>query len=423
MSDLEQRLLAKLTETKELARVYELGLRAEVFFDDLHRFVFDWMIDYWLASNMVAAPTWVVLEIEFPNLRLDHNITESVEWLVDNLKRRWITKVLQDIMREAINTAADDPEATLARLWHESYDASETVAPRFSRANMAETVQTRRERYAHRHDEQAGGLTLGLAALDVHTRGILPGELCAVAAYTKVGKTFFMYNAAVTARRAGWTPLVMTLEQSIEETEDRIDALFSGVSYQRLQAAALTIDESSTLLGAREELAGMGPIYVERPKRGERTIKNMVTRARQLGADYLIVDQLSFIDGEREYRGDKMLTQKHGDLIFDLKDAISQESAGALPCLLAVQLNRETMRTTAQQAQGGRGGLWNFANSSMIEQTVDLAIGLWRSREARANNAMMLDIMGSRRCDLKSWILSWHLQERTEITVREEYRD
>jgi hypothetical protein len=143
----------------------------------------------------------------------------------------------------------------------------------------------------------------------------------------------------------------------------------------------------------------------------------MVSRARQANSGVLIIDQLSFIDAERNYSGDSALRMKHGDLVFELKDEISRETAGKIPCLLAVQLNRQAA------AGGGRGELYNFANSSMVEQTVDLALGLWRNSEMRANNAMGLDIMGSRRCDTRSWTLAWHLTDRTEISVREEYID
>jgi hypothetical protein len=142
-----------------------------------------------------------------------------------------------------------------------------------------------------------------------------------------------------------------------------------------------------------------------------------VSRARQVGADILIIDQLSFIDADRAYTGDSALRMKHGDLVFELKDEISRESAGKLPCVMAVQLNR----AAAAGGGGGRGELYNFANSSMVEQTVDLALGLWRNQEMRANNAMGLDIMGSRRCDTRSWTLAWHLSDRTEIRIREEF--
>ena len=65
--------------------------------------------------------------------------------------------------------------------------------PGYTRVDMAETVEARRQRYAHRHDDPgSGGMPLGLPLIDAHTRGVLPGELVALAAYTKIGKTFLM---------------------------------------------------------------------------------------------------------------------------------------------------------------------------------------------------------------------------------------
>ena len=421
----ERKVLSKMTELAEISRVWEMGIRHEVFEDPINRFAFTFMVDYWLESQMQHAPTWVVMEAEFPQLHLEHQVEETTDWLIDRLKQRYATNRLQDVIRRALDrTNVDDPVGTLDRLWHDAYDAAQVNAPRYSRVDITETIEARRERYAHDLRNQAlRGVPIGLTELDQHTRGILPGELCAAAAYTKTGKSWLLAQAFVTALRAGQRPIFFSLEMGIPEIEDRIDALFSGVSYQRLSQRDLTFEESAALRAAQDEMAAYRADnwsgFIERPQRGERTVKHMVSRARQAGANFLIIDQLSFIDAERQYTGDSALRMKHGELIFELKDEIARESVGKLPCLLAVQLNRQA----AAAGGGGRGELYNFANSSMVEQTVDIALGLWRNQEMRANNAMGLDIMGSRRCDTRSWTLAWHLTDRSEISVREEFID
>ena len=415
---LERKLLSTLTESAGIARVWELGLRAEVFEEPINRAVFGWMIDYWLDSHMKLAPTWVVMEAEFPSVALEAEVEESVQWLVDSLKHRYMVNQAQDIMRSAATTTVTDPIGSMSQLWQQAYDACQAVAPRSTRVDLSQTVADRRRRYSARHEQIESGLTLGLAELDQHTRGLIPGELAAVVAYTKTGKSWLLANAAVAAKKAGRTPLLMTLEQGIEEIDARIDAIWSGVSYSRLQAGQLDFNEARRLRDAQEEMAEMGPFLVEKPDRGERTVKQMTSRCRQVGADYLLIDQLSFIDADRDYSGDRAITAKHGDIIFDLKDDINRESAGRIPCMLAVQMNREGVR---DKASGGRGGLSNIANSSMIEQTVDIALGLWRNSEMRESNITGLDIMGARRSDIKSWLLNWRLTDRTEISVREEF--
>lgn len=416
MSSHERKLLRKMTELHEINRIWDMGIRREVFEDPINGFAFQFMIEYWKDAQMQSAPTLAVMEAEFPQLQLPVETDETTDWLVEWMKHRYSSRQVQTVVRDVMKLTASDPVAALDKLWHDAYDAAQNNVPRYSRVDMTQTVEERRERYNREvRDHQMAGVSIGLDELDEHTRGILPGELCAAAAYTKTGKSWLLANAFVAAHRSGLRPLFFTLEMGVPEIEDRIDAIYSGVSYQRLSQRELTPQESAALRAAQDAAAAGPPMWVERPQRGERTVKHMVSRARQLGADFLIVDQLSFIDSERDYTGDSALRMKHGELIFELKDEIARESAGKIPCLLAVQLNRQAA------SGGGRGELYNFANSSMVEQTVDLALGLWRNQEMRANNAMGLDIMGSRRCDTRSWTLSWHLTERTEISIREEY--
>lgn len=418
-STIERKLLSRMTTQHGMSRVWEMGVRQEVFEDPLNRFVFQFMVDYWLGTQMAQPPTWVVMEAEYPQVPLDHEVEESTEWLVEWLQKRYAGAEVQELLRTAARTSKDDPQGTLDRMWHDAYEAVQATAPRNTSVDITETVAARRERYARDIQQQAqAGVAFGLDELDHHTRGILPGELCAAAAYTKTGKSWLLAHTFTAALRAGLHPIFFTLEMGIGEMEDRIDALWSGVSYQRLSQRELNFEESALLRAAQDEMAELprGGI-IERPQRGERTVKHMVSRARQADAGILIIDQLSFIDADKAYTGDSALRMKHGDLVFELKDEISRESAGKVPCLMAVQLNR----AAAAGGGGGRGELYNFANSSMVEQTVDLALGLWRNQEMRANNAMGLDIMGSRRCDTRSWTLAWHLTERTEIGIREEF--
>lgn len=417
MSSHERKLLAAITDIRDLSRVWEMGVRREAFEDPINGYAYQFIVDYWTDSSMTSAPTREVMAAEFPQLDLPVEVEETTDWLVSWVKNRYSSRTVQSLVRDTMKATVTDPVSALDTLWHRAYAASQNNAPRNTRVDMTQTVEARRERYARdiRNNAMAG-VALGLDELDAHTRGILPGELAAVAAYTKCGKSWLLSSAFVAAHRSGLRPIFFTLEMGVPEIEDRIDAIYSGVSYQRLSQRQLSFDELAVLRECQDRTVEQGPMLIERPQRGERTVKHMVSRARQQGADLVIIDQLSFIDAERDYSGDSALRMKQGDIIFELKDEISRESAGKLPCLLAVQLNRQAASTN-----GARGEMYNFANSSMIEQTVDLALGLWRSDEMRANHAMGLDIMGSRRCDRRAWTLAWHLTERTEISIREEY--
>ena len=420
MSELERKVLSLMMDPKECARVWDMGLRDEAFEDLTNRGAFGWMIEYWQNNSMLQAPTWVVMEYEFPALKLFQKVEESTEWLVSAMQQRLVVNKVQAAMVDASGTLDADPDTTAKTLWQSVYDIAETTAPRNARSDMS-NITERDARYRARGEHQELGMPIGLPELDLHTGGIRPGELAAVAAFTKVGKSFLLCKSVTEAHLQGKSPILFTLEMSVKEMEDRIDAFHSGVSYAQLLEGSMMPQHEQRLRESREQLLQRGPLRIERPQRGERTVKYMVNRARQVGADFILIDQLSFMDADptRKYAGDNSgMRMKHGDIIFDLKDEIARESAGLLPCFLAVQQNR------ASQGSGdGRGQLHNLANSSFIEQTCDIVFGLWRNDDMRNSNMMGVDIMGSRRSDKKSWILNWRLSDRTEVSILREYEE
>lgn len=410
--DIEKALVRSLTTSEIIQEVWDLGLRSEVFEDPIQQQQFRFILDYWLDNSMSLAPTPEVLVEEF-GPQEDYEPEESVRWLVEKLKSRYVTNQTQNLMRRVALDTVDDPQGSLGTLYSESWQIKENVTPRAARKNMATSIQERRIRYAEKAENQDPGAPIGIEEVDQFTGGILPGELAIVAGYAKTGKSFSLVNAAVQARRQGYTPYVASLEQSVEEFEDRVDAFHSGVGYGKLQRGELTPTELDRLNASQEQFASLGPFYLESPPRGERTVVSIVNRARQLGADYLIIDQLSWLDTRERYRERR---DEYKELIYDLKEEIGRATAGTLPCLMAVQFNR-------QSGPKGRGQMNNIANAADIEQTVDIAYGLYRSDEMRAQNSMVLDIMGSRRTDEESFLLGWYLDRESSIFYRRRFEE
>lgn len=424
MSDpLELHFLARLTNPEDIATAFEMGIGPEVFLDALSVAVWNWTLDYWRSSRMTAAPTRAVLEFEFgvgltSRLPLPEHVEGTMTWQAGALITRYTRNEAQNIMIETAALLKDDPVAALHAMTARSMAATHAVGPRNTRSDMSNVVE-RRERYVEQLQAITPGQTLGIPELDAHTNGLLSSELAIVVAFTKTGKSWWLAQCAVEARRQGFTPIIFSLEQKVKEMETRIDAIYSGVSYDRLSKQRLDQNEMRQLNEAQDELRSRGLIHIERPARGNRTVSYMTNQARAVGADYMIIDQLSFMDGLKDYNGDRAMTQKHGDIVFDLKDEISSDAAGPLPCMLAVQYNR-LAASTARRGQGARGGLHNVANSAMIEQTADIVLSLYRSDEQRLMNVMGLDIIGSRRSDLKNYLLAWDLTEKTAFRCLQE---
>lgn len=117
MSDLERKVIARMTEADEINTIWDLGLREEAFEDISCRAAYGWMIEYWQDHGMQLAPSWVVMEHEFPTLKLPKpDKSEGLQWLVQTLQRRYMVNRAQQVILEASATLDADPEATLAEL-------------------------------------------------------------------------------------------------------------------------------------------------------------------------------------------------------------------------------------------------------------------------------------------------------------------
>jgi len=404
---IERQLLSKLIDPHQISVVWDLGLRAEVFEDAPSRYAYQFIVDYWLTSQMKDAPTKFAVETEVPGLTLADHVEEASWWLAQKLMDRYARNAVQQTV---LQVAEMEPAKALSFMQTSSYEAIETVSSRHSRSDMTD-YESRRQRYLRREGGAENGLTLGVAEIDEWTGGVRPGELAVVGAFSKVGKTMMLLNAAARAYERGRSPIVYTLEMPVDEIEDRLDALLSGVSYDRLSRHRLTDKERQRLHETQDRMAESGrPLRIESPDEGDRTVASLCARARYAQCDYVLIDQLGFMEESVSVRSEK---QRLGSILKQLKNEIGNVSRGKLGCFLAHQLNRESL----ERLEGPM--ISDFADAAEVERTADLLLALSRNQQERVNRVMKFAILGGRRCDSGQWMLHWDLIDRSHISVLE----
>lgn len=411
--DIEKAIIGALSGPGDIKLAKEEGLSPEIFADPFHQEVVRFIFSYWKASGLELAPSPATLQEEFGREVEVEDSDESLVWLVDRLKRRYRSNKLQDIIRHGAETVLEDPEGTVEALYRDLWQVRQNVSSHRNRVNLAENIRERREVYAERLGTQSQAAPIGFPEIDEFTGGIRPGELVTVAGYAKQGKSWTLVNAAVEARKQGYTPYVATLELDVDTFSERIDAVYSGLGYGKISRGHLTPNEMDRFHDAQEEMAALGPLYVENPVPDERKADDLVSRARQLGCDYVIIDQLSWITPSERHRDRR---DAYLEVLKTLKLSAGSVTEGPLPVLLATQFNREA-------GPKGRGTMNQMANAADIEQIADMMFGLYRTEEMRADDSLVLDMLGTRRTDLRAWILNWELDSRTDFHVRGEYRE
>ena len=198
----------------------------------------------------------------------------------------------------------------------------------------------------------------------------------------------------------------------------RLDCLVSGVPYARYERGQLTPEEIKKLKEAREEVMEFGEyLIIDSPSRkSERTAIEIYSKAKYLGADLIVGDQLSWVSTEKNYgTASNFQSLQMAEVITDIA-SINREMGMA--SIWLAQFNREAMKS-----KKGRGGLAQIGLSSQIEQIVDWAFGIGATREMKQQEVLILDILKSRRSDLKSWMMSFELKNKTELKVVREFND
>ncbi|BBZ15870.1 AAA family ATPase [Mycolicibacterium gadium] len=123
MSDLERRLLFHMCSEDGLAEVLDAELGAILFEEPVNVALFNHIVDYWHENQ--SAPTTLVLETEFPGVRLPDEVEESTGWLIGYLQNRHLVNEAQDIIRQALVDLDTDPLKAIEGLQHNSSRAIE----------------------------------------------------------------------------------------------------------------------------------------------------------------------------------------------------------------------------------------------------------------------------------------------------------
>jgi replicative DNA helicase len=416
--EIEAAILNSLTVTSNVQKAWDSGLKGEHFEEPLRRGIFNFIMQYWSDDAEHRAPTIEVLLEEYPHFKAGEP-DESLDWMIKKVHERYRRNKVQNLNeRTAELIESKEPGSSadaLKLLIDEGFEIAQSLSDRRSVANLAdpENIQSRRNRYNQRarFTGEIRGAPTGFEAIDQHFYGILPGEMACIAGYAGTGKSWGLGVAAIAAARAGYRPYIVTLEIPKDDFEDRLDCIMSGVPYTKVLRGDLDREELTRLHAAQDELRDLS-LIIDNPADGERTVQMLTTKAVQAGADYLLVDQMSFVEARRHYPN---LRDKYGEVLKDFKVKIAAGD-DKIALYMAVQMNREQKKNSNKT----RGDTTNLADAAFVEQYADHVFALTQTNEMLVNQAMCFDIFKCRRQGKKAWLLNWQLKNRTHFSVNQD---
>lgn len=425
----ERTLMQHLTDRDALDVLAREGVPDVVLPTQALRPVYRFALDYFFANGRMKAPSVAAIRAEdrWANVLDDAEIDlevepeDSIEWAIEDLKGTFVHKEVMALNKAFATDMADadigDRVAVLAEYATKFVSLSVDLESNAQVADIRESMSSRLFAYDERSADrgQVYGLRFGLPKLDEYTRGIHPGELAVAAAPPKAGKSYLLDWVALREWQAGHNVVLFTLENSPEMTQDRMACLACGVDARRWQHGNCTDDEVGRVREWVEKHVTCSdrPLWILQPPPGERSVPHMVRTAQVLGADALLIDQLTFVELEGEARQPRH--ERIGQTLHLLKAMIST-GRDRVPCLLAHQINREGVKAVRKT---GHLLMEHLAESAEVERTADWVFGLYQSGEHRATQRALFQTLASRRDDTKHFEMMWNVNTGMVSVLRE----
>jgi len=422
--DIEKSFVPHFTNIDNIKVIWDKGVRPEHFFDDGVRELFEYSLDYYLKSEFKSTVTRDFLETKFADYFVKNEWPEE-EYLpivlVEELLTKYRKSTTQNVLLKAAHELDKDPEAGISLALNSLSKIQNDTSTRERIEIYGDGYERRANEYVENalsatHEKR--GIYFGWDQLNEHMYGIQKGELAVVVGIPNVGKSWVGSVIALEAAKRKQKVYFASLELRKELTLMRLDCLVSGVPYSRYERGQLAPAELKRLKEAREEVMEFGEyLLIDSPSRkNERTVLELYSKAKHWGADLMVGDQLSWLTTEKNYGSQSNFQSlQMAEVITDVA-SINREMGMASVWL--AQFNRE-----ATKSKKGRGGLAQIGLSSNIEQIVDWAFGIGCTKEMKQQEALVLDILKSRRSDLKSYMMSFELRDRTNLEIVREYED
>lgn len=373
-----------LLDRDAIARAIE-GLRADDFYRDAHRVIFQAMVELFergepvdlitvtnrLAANGklddVGGATYVA---SLPNVV---PTAANVDFYANIVLEKSMLRALISAGTHIAAMGYDGADDVAAMIDH----AEKLVFGIASRRNVQdfeaikEILKQSFEKIDRRYQEKGTitGVATGFSDLDMLTSGLQPADMVIVAARPSVGKTTFALNVAQHAALESKIPVaIFSLETSKEQLVQRVLCSEAQVDNSKLRTGFLADEDWRKLARAMGGLSE-APIFID--DSATLSIIEMRAKARKLKAEHglglIVIDYIQMI---QSYKRAENRTQELSEIARGIKSLAKELD---VPIIAISQLSR------AVEALGQkRPMLSHLRESGEIEQVSDLVVFLYR---------------------------------------------
>ena len=383
----EQAVLGAMLLSKDAIAHATEKLRADDFYRDAHRRVFQAIFDLYQRDE--AADLVTVTEQLRKTDQLDRAggiafVTSLANAVPTASNIQYHTRIVleKSQLRRLINTATEiageayEDSEEISQLMNDAETKILAVTGRgnnFEITSIGDLVMEVFKKTEKRAQQKNAltGLASGFADLDKLTSGFQPSDLILVAARPSMGKTAFTLNIAThVAVKLGQPVAFFPLEMSNVQLVQRMLCAEGGIDSQAMRAGEMSDEDWERLIIASDRLT-KAPIYIDDTP--GITVTELRAKARRIkrehGLALVVIDYLQLMQG-RAGRNSENRQQEISDISRSLK-ALARELG--VPVIALSQLSR-----SVEARQIKRPMLSDLRESGSLEQDADIVMFLYR---------------------------------------------
>jgi replicative DNA helicase len=337
---------------------------------------------------------------------------DSIEWCVDELRGQFVLSQVGHFIQRTANDVANAAPPDRVPVVKDAAGKLHTLAQQMSSHHQETTADLGFEDSWGRYQERAvarnfvDGLTFGLDEIDQHIMGVRPGEMAVFAGASGMGKSMLSVKSAFSEWRRGRLTVLITLENTIEMTIDRMACMAAGISSELWQRGTVSEGALQRFHTVKDRLLHTehAPIIIQ-PENGDRDPVSLVRRAYSFGAESVIIDQVSHVEnvpGSRVHKRNEQISE----IIRELYSLINGREK--IPMLLLSQIKREGIK---EARKTGRYVMDDLAESSEVERSADFVFSVRRQERPEEGNEdlALWQTLKARRVQPKNWQVHWRL--------------
>lgn len=386
----EQALIGAVLINNDALRVVDGLVRPDDFFEDLHRHLWQTMLDAEHANRRIDPKLLIsalgddAKAVVAPGVTVGKYIARLAAEATTIINAPDYARTIRDIAdgrrlgeignRMQFIRGMEPSEVAVGAIDAIDEILSARAEHRKPTVTMESAVKRAVEAAASAYQTQGKitGVTWGLHALDRKTLGMHAGELIIMAGRPGMGKTAVALSVARKAAATAKT-LFVSLEMNDAALAQRMlaDELFdhNPIPYWTIQSGRFSESEFPKIKEAEARLASL-PISIE--QQASLTVSQIAARARQhhrrYGIDLLVVDHLHLVRPSDRYKGHRV--EEIGEITRGLK-TIARDLD--VPVLALCQLSR-----AVEGRDDKRPTLADLRGSGDIEQDADVVMMIYR---------------------------------------------